>query len=170
MEEGRLLSTPQPSCLILGGSVRGRPTQARGEGPSQRMPKFNRHLHGRRARHNQRQQDWRDPGQGSPQVDSSTQKIMTDPCGEAFRSPDATSAKFETTLDISAAEAPDDRGPFALLPETVPDEDTAQVWLLPGKHVTGDGIVIEVPGFVVDISAPQSPTWYGLPTGRRRSR
>lgn len=33
---------------------------------------------------------------------------------------------------------------------------STQLWLLPEKHITGDGIVLEVPGFVVDILAPQT--------------
>lgn len=33
---------------------------------------------------------------------------------------------------------------------------STQLWLLPGKHITGDGVVLEVPGFVVDILSPQT--------------
>ena len=31
-----------------------------------------------------------------------------------------------------------------------------QLWLIPGKHIVGDGLVIEVPGFIIDIIAPQT--------------
>lgn len=31
---------------------------------------------------------------------------------------------------------------------------TTQVWLIPGKDILGDGIVLEIPGFIVDILAP----------------
>lgn len=33
---------------------------------------------------------------------------------------------------------------------------STQLWLFPGKDITGDGLVLEVPGFVVDILSPQT--------------
>lgn len=33
---------------------------------------------------------------------------------------------------------------------------STQLWIIPGKDITGDGIVLEVPGFVVDILSPQT--------------
>jgi hypothetical protein len=33
---------------------------------------------------------------------------------------------------------------------------TTQLWVIPGKDITGDGVVLEVPGFVVDIISPQT--------------
>src|SRR5690606_16202645 len=33
---------------------------------------------------------------------------------------------------------------------------TTQQWIIPGKNIEGDGIVLEVPGFVVDILSPQT--------------
>lgn len=33
---------------------------------------------------------------------------------------------------------------------------STQLWLLPGKNITGEGLVLEVPGFVVDILSPQT--------------
>lgn len=33
---------------------------------------------------------------------------------------------------------------------------STQLWLLPGKDITGDGLVLDVPGFVVDIISPQT--------------
>lgn len=96
----------------------------------------------------------------------STQKIMTDPLRRGVPISDATSAKFETTLDISEPRllTIEVRSPYSQRQSMT--KNTAQVWLLPGKHVTGDGIVIEVPGFVVDISAPQSPDLVRLADGK----
>lgn len=31
-----------------------------------------------------------------------------------------------------------------------------QLWAIPGKDITGDGLVLEIPGFVVDILSPQT--------------
>ena len=33
---------------------------------------------------------------------------------------------------------------------------STQLWVIPGKNITGDGVVLEVPGFVVDILSPQT--------------
>lgn len=35
-------------------------------------------------------------------------------------------------------------------------KSSTQLWIIPGKDITGDGIVLEVPGFVVDILSPQT--------------
>lgn len=35
-------------------------------------------------------------------------------------------------------------------------KSSTQLWVLPGKEVLGDGIVLEIPGFVVDILSPQT--------------
>jgi hypothetical protein len=33
---------------------------------------------------------------------------------------------------------------------------STQLWIIPGKDITGDGVILEVPGFVVDILVPQT--------------
>lgn len=33
---------------------------------------------------------------------------------------------------------------------------STQLWLLPGKDITGEGLILEVPGFIVDILSPQT--------------
>lgn len=33
---------------------------------------------------------------------------------------------------------------------------STQLWAIPGKDITGDGLVLEIPGFVVDILSPQT--------------
>jgi hypothetical protein len=33
---------------------------------------------------------------------------------------------------------------------------TTQLWIIPGKNIGGDGIILNVPGFVVDILSPQT--------------
>lgn len=35
-------------------------------------------------------------------------------------------------------------------------KSSTQLWLIPGKDILGDGIVLEIPGFVVDILSPQT--------------
>lgn len=31
-----------------------------------------------------------------------------------------------------------------------------QLWLIPGKHIDGEGVVLEIPGFVVNVLSPQT--------------
>jgi hypothetical protein len=37
-----------------------------------------------------------------------------------------------------------------------------QTWLIPGKHINGDGLIIEVPGMIVDILSPQTHRYTGI--------
>ena len=62
-------------------------------------------------------------------------------------------ALFETTLDINeptfiVIEAHSTAGSHMVVAST-------QLWLLPGKHIDGDGITLEIPGFAIDILSPQ---------------
>mgnify|MGYP006896871139 CR=1 FL=1 len=41
---------------------------------------------------------------------------------------------------------------------------STQLWVIPGKHITGDGLVLEIPGFAVDILSPQ--THERIPAGQ----
>lgn len=67
--------------------------------------------------------------------------------------PDA--AKFETTLQLA-------RPTFVTVTATAPMSQkqaqvtsSTQLWLIPGKDIAGDGIILEIPGFAVDILQPQ---------------
>lgn len=33
---------------------------------------------------------------------------------------------------------------------------STEIWMIPGKHIEGDGVVLEVPGFVIDVLSPQT--------------
>jgi hypothetical protein len=92
--------------------------------------------------------------------------MMTDPLRRGVPLSDAAAAKFETTLDISEPKllTIEVYSPYSQRQSMT--KNTAQAWLIPGKHVTGDGIVVEVRGFVVDISAPQSPDLVRLAEGK----
>jgi len=39
---------------------------------------------------------------------------------------------------------------------------STELWLIPGKHILGDGVVIEIPGFVVDILQPNTHQYIAL--------
>jgi len=85
-----------------------------------------------------------------------TDKLVRNPHKryEKFSTTDA--AQFEaaiplenpTFVEVTA------RGPMAQKQSAV--SSSTQLWLLPGKDITGDGIVLEVPGFAIDILEPQA--------------
>ena len=39
---------------------------------------------------------------------------------------------------------------------------TTELWLIPGKHILGDGVVIEIPGFIIDILKPRTHQFVSL--------
>lgn len=43
---------------------------------------------------------------------------------------------------------------------------STQLWLIPGKNVLGDGLIMEIPGFSVDVLAPQAHEMLKL-TGKK---
>jgi len=40
-----------------------------------------------------------------------------------------------------------------------------QTWLVPGKHINGDGLIIEVPGMIVDALSPQTHKYTSIENG-----
>lgn len=65
-------------------------------------------------------------------------------------------SKFETDLAL-------EKPTFVEIEATAPYAQgqshatvSTQVWIIPGKDITGDGIILEVPGFAVDVVAPQA--------------
>ncbi len=86
-----------------------------------------------------------------------TRRIMQTPRARGDRL-FATSdgARFETTIPLSAATLVEvtAEGPLGY-----PDQmarTSKQLWLVPGRHVTGDGLVLEMHGYVIDLLAPDS--------------
>lgn len=65
-------------------------------------------------------------------------------------------AKFEASINLDAPVfvTIEVHAPFAKRQATVISQ--TQLWLIPGKHIEGDGIIMEIPGFVVDIIQPQT--------------
>ncbi|MBI4847822.1 MAG: hypothetical protein HY808_04490 [Nitrospirae bacterium] len=84
-----------------------------------------------------------------------TNKIMNEPVRRFARLTDDATAKFETTVDIAepALVTIEAEAPMSRKPDTV--KSSTQVWLIPGKDMPGDGIVVEVPGFSVTAVVPE---------------
>lgn len=72
-------------------------------------------------------------------------------------------ARFDATLDIDRPTLVEIRayGPLAQRQSAVSASQT--LWLLPGKHMdSGDGVVLELAGFAVDILSPAAHSRQGL--------
>lgn len=85
-----------------------------------------------------------------------TEKIMKKPHRRGQSLTDEKTAGFLAKLDI-------DKPTFVTVEVIAPFHkkqarvtSSTQLWVLPGKNITGDGLVLEVPGFVVDILSPQT--------------
>jgi hypothetical protein len=84
-----------------------------------------------------------------------TKRIMSDPRVRGAQLADPGTAGFEAKLELAeptfvTVEA---AGPMAQRQSIT--RATVQTWLLPGRHVLGDGIVLEIPGFAVNVGAPR---------------
>jgi hypothetical protein len=95
-----------------------------------------------------------------------TNRIMKEPWKRGVALSDPSAAKFETAIDIAEprfvtieVSAPYNR-PQAMI------KSSAQVWLIPGRDITGDGIMIEVPGLSVDLVSPSANENIRLQAGR----
>lgn len=85
-----------------------------------------------------------------------TTLIMKEPYERYKSIVDDETAKFEAVVNI---EEPIFVTIEVLAPMNQPQARVAastQLWLIPEKHIVGDGIVLEVPGFIVNVLSPQT--------------
>ena len=82
-----------------------------------------------------------------------TQKIMVEPKARFGKIAEGA-AKFETSIDIDeptlltvAIEAP-------YIHKENTTMNSAQIWMIPGRDIIGEGLVVEIPGFSIDAAAP----------------
>lgn len=85
-----------------------------------------------------------------------TDLIMREPHERYKPISDQNTAKFEADLAVSEPV-------FVTIEVIAPYNQkqasvtaSAELWVIPGKDITGDGVIIEIPGFVVDVLAPQT--------------
>lgn len=85
-----------------------------------------------------------------------TEKIMKKPRTREARLTDENTAGFRAELNI-------EEPVFVTVEVIAPAKknqsqvrSSTQLWVIPGKHITGDGVVLEIPGFAVDILSPQT--------------
>ena len=85
-----------------------------------------------------------------------TQRIMEEPKERNKKLTDESTAGYLAELQIDS--------PVFVTVEVIAPinkkqarvSSSTQLWVIPGKNITGDGLVLEVPGFVVDILSPQT--------------
>lgn len=85
-----------------------------------------------------------------------TQKLVRDASERYVQLSSPGAAKFEADLSLSeptfvTIEAV---APYAKKQAHV--TSSTQLWIIPGKDITGDGIILEIPGFSVDVLSPQT--------------
>jgi hypothetical protein len=85
-----------------------------------------------------------------------TTRIMKEPIKRGTDLSDGSAAKFEANIDLDeptlvTIEA---FAPYAQKQSMI--RSSTQVWLIPGKNIVGDGVILEVSGFAVDLLSPQA--------------
>lgn len=82
-----------------------------------------------------------------------TQLIMVEPKTRFGRIADGA-AKFEASIDIDEPTliTIDVEAPYIHKDNMI--KSSTQMWLIPGKDIDGEGIIIEVPGFSIDARSP----------------
>lgn len=95
-----------------------------------------------------------------------TSKIMIQPLKRGVPYAGRSAAKFEATVDI-------DEPTLVTVEVSAPygqrqsmEKTSTQLWLIPGRDILGDGIIMEIPGFSVDVLAPQAHEMMKLSGGR----
>jgi len=86
-----------------------------------------------------------------------TRKLMMEPVERYEKLSSRGAAKYATTLSL---EEPTKvtiiaEGPLAQPQAAV--EVTKELWIIPGEHIEGDGIIMDISGFVIDITSSSAP-------------
>ncbi len=79
-----------------------------------------------------------------------SEAIMIRPRSRFGRITDSATAGFETVVDIDEPRliTIEVEAPYGMKPNMI--KSSTQLWLIPGKDIIGEGVIVEVPGFSVD--------------------
>jgi hypothetical protein len=84
-----------------------------------------------------------------------TKMLMHESAGRRAQLSDGSSAKFDATLDLAEPRLIEVEAYGPLGQPQAAHRVTSSQWVVPGAHITGgDGWVLELPGFVVDVLDP----------------
>jgi hypothetical protein len=91
-----------------------------------------------------------------------TETIIQSPIIRGQNLANDNTAAFKASLDIDKPTfvTIEVYGPVASRQAAV--LSSTQLWLIPGEDIIGDGLIIEVPGFIVDILSPQTHETIGI--------
>jgi hypothetical protein len=97
-----------------------------------------------------------------------TTRIMSDPVVRGVPLSDGSTAGFEARLDLAEPTfvTIEVAGPMGQRQSTA--RSTVQAWLIPGRHVLGDGFMVEIHGFAVNIAAPRAHEAVALEGGKAK--
>jgi len=84
----------------------------------------------------------------------STELIMNGSARRGLPVTDATTAKFEAGIDITEPTLVDIEVVAPVTRRNAAIRSATQIWLIPGKDIAGEGIILEFPGFILDVLAP----------------
>ena len=84
-----------------------------------------------------------------------TTRLVVTPVKRGSRLADESSAKFEAAIDIDEPTllTIEILAPFGWKQSIT--RNLVQVWLIPGRDLVGDGVIVEVHGFAVDVISPR---------------
>ncbi|HRN89550.1 hypothetical protein [Hyphomicrobium sp.] len=84
-----------------------------------------------------------------------TSLLMHERGGRRAQLSDASSAKYQVTLDLDVPRLIEVEAFGPLAQRQAAQRVVSSQWVVPGRHITGgDGWVLELPGFAVDVLAP----------------
>lgn len=84
----------------------------------------------------------------------STELIMQTPVARWKSLTDDKTARFEAIVDIDDPLFVDIDATAPVNRKNASIHGSTQLWIIPGKHIEGDGIILELPGFILDILSP----------------
>jgi hypothetical protein len=96
-----------------------------------------------------------------------TQTLMKQPHARGTPLADEASAKFTATVDLTEPRLVTVEASGPLAQRQALATSTTQLWLLPGKHIEGDGLILELPGFVLDVQAPSAHEFFKLTADKK---
>ncbi len=91
-----------------------------------------------------------------------TNLIMKTPIVRGNSIVDVQTAKFLATIDINEPTFVTIEVLSPVNNKQASTKITTQLWIIPGKHILGDGIIVEVPGFIIDILKPRTHHYIAL--------
>ncbi|WP_114790802.1 hypothetical protein U0035_20495 [Niabella yanshanensis] len=83
-----------------------------------------------------------------------TKIIMQTPLTRYQPQTDSTTAKYVAVVDVEEPTLVDVEVQAPLSRRGAAIKGTTQLWVIPGKDILGDGIIIELPGLILDILNP----------------